>query len=63
MTSSSSNPPPSSAMVAGDDPQNSTVDIEIIGARTSDGTSADPSQFSPIPENDKENFNFFSSPF
>ena len=61
MASSSSNPSPSSAMVVGDDPQNPTADIKIIGAGTSDGTSVDPSRFSPVPENDRENFNCFSS--
>ena len=58
IASSSSNPPPSSMMVSGDDPQNPTADIEIVGARTSDGTSVDPSRFSHVLGNDRENFAF-----
>jgi hypothetical protein len=58
IASSSSNPPLSSTMVSGDDPQNPTTDIEIIGAGTNDGTSVDPSRFSHVPENDRENFAF-----
>ena len=45
-------------MVSGDDPQNPTADIEIVGAGTSDGMSVDPSRFSHVPENDRENFAF-----
>jgi hypothetical protein len=58
MASSSSNSPPSSEMVASDDPQNHTANIKIIGTRTNDGTSVDPSRFSLAPENDRENFAF-----
>uniref|UniRef100_A0A2N9HAB7 Aminotransferase-like plant mobile domain-containing protein n=1 Tax=Fagus sylvatica TaxID=28930 RepID=A0A2N9HAB7_FAGSY len=39
MASSSSNPPPSPAMVVGDDSQNPTADIEIVGMGTNDGVA------------------------
>ena len=55
---SSSNPPTGLAMASGDDSQNPMADAEATAVVAIDGESIDPSRFSPVPEDDRENFVF-----
>ena len=60
MASSSSNPPPDTAMASGGDSKNPMADTEtetvVVGAMDDEGI--DPSLFSPVREDDRENFVF-----
>ena len=58
MTSSSSNPRPDTAMVSGGDSENPMADTETIVAGAVDGEGIDGSRFSPVLEDDRENFVF-----
>jgi hypothetical protein len=55
MASSSSNPSTGPAMASGDDSQNPMADAEATAVGAIDGESIDPSQFSPVPKDDREN--------
>jgi hypothetical protein len=58
MASSSSHPPPDTAMASGGDSEIPTADTGTIVAGSVDGESVDGSRFSPVPEDDREDFVF-----
>uniref|UniRef100_A0A2N9ED07 Aminotransferase-like plant mobile domain-containing protein n=1 Tax=Fagus sylvatica TaxID=28930 RepID=A0A2N9ED07_FAGSY len=58
MASSSSHPPPDTAMASGGDSEIPTADTGTIVAGSVDDESVDGSRFSPVPEDDREDFVF-----
>jgi hypothetical protein len=58
MASSSSNPPLDTAMASGGDSENPMADAKAVVAGAMDGEGIDPSLFSPVRADDRENFVF-----
>uniref|UniRef100_A0A2N9HMI2 Aminotransferase-like plant mobile domain-containing protein n=1 Tax=Fagus sylvatica TaxID=28930 RepID=A0A2N9HMI2_FAGSY len=58
MASSSSHPPPDTAMASGDDSEIPTADAGTMDTGSVGDESVDGSRFSPVPEDDREDFAF-----
>jgi hypothetical protein len=58
MASSSSNPPPHTAMASGGDPEIPTADAGTMDTGSVSDESVDGSRFSPVPEDNREDFVF-----
>uniref|UniRef100_A0A2N9FWF7 Aminotransferase-like plant mobile domain-containing protein n=1 Tax=Fagus sylvatica TaxID=28930 RepID=A0A2N9FWF7_FAGSY len=58
MASSSSHPPPDTAMASGDDSEIPTADAGTMDTGSVGDESVDGSRFSPVPEDDREDFVF-----